>query len=90
MLDQKKAQLAYEKVFDDWEVDLTGPQEQKFENSRFYPTWQKYAGKEAYASLSLANAVPFMYDMLRLSDIESQQETKDQKRQALTQKEEPS
>ena len=25
VLDEKKAQLAYEKVFDEWEVDLTGP-----------------------------------------------------------------
>ena len=67
MLSQSKAQLAYEQVFEDWKVDLTSEQEQRFESEHFIPTWREYAGKNDFSTLSVANAVPFMRSMMSLS-----------------------
>jgi hypothetical protein len=46
---------------------LTGPQEQQFEQDRFIPVWKEYAGKTDYSTLSAANAVPFMRELMSLS-----------------------
>lgn len=66
-LSQKQAQLAQEQLFEDWKVDLTSDQEQRFEQEHFIPTWREYAGKNDFSSLSVANAVPFMRSLMSLT-----------------------
>jgi hypothetical protein len=38
-ISKNKAQFAYEQLFEDWDVDLTGQQEQAFERDKFDPVW---------------------------------------------------
>jgi hypothetical protein len=66
-LSQKQAQLAQEQLFEDWKVDLTSDQEQRFEQEHFIPTWREYAGKTDFSTLSVANAVPFMRSLMSLT-----------------------
>jgi hypothetical protein len=67
LLSQSKTQLAYEQIFEDWKVDLTSEQEQRFESEHFIPTWREYAGKTDFSTLSVANAVPFMRSLMSLT-----------------------
>ena len=67
MLSQSKAQLAYEQVFEDWKVDLTSEQEQRFERDHFIPAFREFAGTNDFSTLSVANAVPFMRQLMSLS-----------------------
>ena len=39
-LSKEKAQLAQEKLFEEWDIDLTSEQEQKFAQERFEPAWK--------------------------------------------------
>ena len=45
-------------------MDLTGEQETQFENEHFNVMWQQYAGTTDFDKLNVANAVPFMFDMM--------------------------
>jgi len=47
-LTQKKAQLAYEEIFEKWGVSLTGEQEQTFESDHFIPKWKEYVGSNEF------------------------------------------
>ena len=38
-----KAQLAYERIFELWQIDLTGQQETEFFSKHFEPLWNEYA-----------------------------------------------
>lgn len=67
LLSQAKAQLAYEQLFEDWKVDLTSEQEQRFEQEHFVPMWREYTGTNDFSTLSVANAVPFMRQLMSLT-----------------------
>lgn len=56
---------AYEKVFDEWDIDLTEGQEKEFRKERFMPVWEKFSkGQETF---SIKDSVPFMRDLMRMS-----------------------
>ena len=66
-LNQKKAQLAYEKIFEEWKVDLTGQQEQRLEEDHFEPLFEQYAGKGDFTTIRASDAVPFMRELMDIS-----------------------
>lgn len=66
-LNQKKAQLAYEKVFEEWKVDLTSQQEQRLEEDHFEPLFEQYAGKGDFTTIRASDAVPFMRELMDIS-----------------------
>ena len=61
-------------MFETWNVDLTGEQEQQFETEHFNPMWSQYAGASDFAKLNVANSVPFMFDMMGLTFAEKQKQ----------------
>ena len=52
-LTKNQVQLSYEKIFLDWDVDLTADQELMFEKERFEPMWIKYAGNSDSATFNI-------------------------------------
>ena len=70
-LSKDDAQLAYEKVFEKWDIDLTGSQETAFEKDKFFSTWKQFCTKEFpdtdLDSLKLEDAVPFIRELASLS-----------------------
>lgn len=66
-MNKKKAQLAYEKLFEEWKVDLTGQQEQILEEDHFDPLFEQYAGKGDFTTIRASDAVPFMRELMDIS-----------------------
>ena len=69
-LTKEKAQLAQEKLFEEWDIDLTSEQEQRYAKERFEPAWQEIAGKYDYSKLNPDKAAQFIMKTLSLSDEE--------------------
>lgn len=66
-LNKKKTQLAYEKIFEEWKVDLTGQQEVVLEEDHFEPLFEQYAGKGDFNTIRASDAVPFMRELMDLT-----------------------
>ena len=72
-VNKDKAQYAYERVFELWDVDLTGPQETEFYAMHFEPLWNKYAKDSLFpdtpefATLKLKDAVKFLHEMTTMT-----------------------
>ena len=66
-LNKKKTQLAYEKIFDEWKVDLTGQQEVVLEQDHFDPLFEQYAGRGDFTTIRASDAVPFMRELMDLT-----------------------
>ena len=64
-----KAQYAYERIFELWDVDLTGKQETDFYHDQFEPLWNNYAKDSTFpnapefATLRLKDSVKFLHDL---------------------------
>ena len=63
MLSKEKTQLAYEKIFQIWNLDLTADQEMLFEKDRFENVWIKHAGSSEFSKLSVDKSLDFMKDL---------------------------
>lgn len=64
-ISKKKAVLSQEQIFDDWEVDLTSEQEQKF-SKHFSQIWDQFAG-EGGEIMQAEKAVDFMQELMQMS-----------------------
>lgn len=67
MITKDKAQLAYEKLFDKWKLDLTGEQEIQLAKEHFDPLWDKFTS-DNFEMLDTADAVPFMRELMSMSE----------------------
>lgn len=85
-LSKEKAQLAQEKLFEEWEIDLTSEQEQKFAVERFEPAWKEFAGKYDYSKLNADNAIKFLRKAMSYTDEEKEKLQSIAQKQALVQK----